>query len=146
MAGGMDLMLRIFRHSFDFFRLTKINLRSFWTYLKNMKLSWILFISWYDIRDIMTGAACGAGKSYPSRAPYFTSGFYRGSCCPVICVSSFHIFVFGFWVVIVCVVFLYILLRSFELFLYNYQLFGFRWIQIYLGKTYFNVAIQIISF
>jgi len=33
----------------------------------------------------MTGAACGAGNAYPSRAP----GFHRGSCCPVICVSLF---------------------------------------------------------
>ena len=29
----------------------------------------------------MTGATCGAGNAYPSGAPDFTSGFYRGSCC-----------------------------------------------------------------
>jgi len=53
--------------------------------------------------DIMTGAACEAGNSYPSRAPDFTSGFDRGSCCPVICVSLFHLIVLslGFWVLIV---------------------------------------------
>jgi len=32
----------------------------------------------------MTGAACGTGNAYPAGAPDFTSGFYRGSCCPVI--------------------------------------------------------------
>jgi len=48
----------------------------------------------------MTGAACGAGNAYPDRAPDFTSGFHRGSCCPVICVSLFHVIVlsFGFWI------------------------------------------------
>jgi len=51
----------------------------------------------------MTGAACRAGNAYPSVAPDFTSGFHRGSCCPVICVSLFHVIVldFGFWVLIV---------------------------------------------
>jgi len=39
----------------------------------------------------MTGAACGAGNTYPSGAPDFTSSFHRGSCCPVICVSSLTI-------------------------------------------------------
>jgi len=57
------------------------------------------FIPWYDIGGIMTGAACGAGNAYPSGAPDFTSGFHRCSCCPVICVSLFHVIVlsFGFW-------------------------------------------------
>jgi len=32
------------------------------------------FFPWYDIRDIMTNAACGAGNPYPS-IPDFTSGF-----------------------------------------------------------------------
>jgi len=66
-------------------------------------LSWVRFIPWYDIGDIMVGAACGAGNAYPSRAPNFTSGFHRGSCCHVICVSLFHVIVlaFGFWVLIV---------------------------------------------
>jgi len=38
-----------------------------------------------------------------SGEPDFTSGFRRGSCCPVICVSLFHVSVlsFGFWVLIV---------------------------------------------
>jgi len=47
----------------------------------------------------MTGAACGAGNAYPSGAP----DFHRSSCCPVICVSLFHVIVlsFGFWVSIV---------------------------------------------
>jgi len=39
----------------------------------------------------MTGAACGAGNAYPSGAPDCTSGFHKGSCCPVICVSIFHV-------------------------------------------------------
>jgi len=29
----------------------------------------------------MTGAACGAGNTYPSGAPDFTFGFHKGSCC-----------------------------------------------------------------
>jgi len=41
----------------------------------------------------MTGAACGAGNAYSFGAPDFTSGFHRGSCCPVICVSLFHVMV-----------------------------------------------------
>jgi len=66
-------------------------------------LSWVRFIHWYDIGDIMTGAACGAGNAYPSRVPGFTSGFHRGSCCSVICVSLFYVIVlsFVFWVLIV---------------------------------------------
>jgi len=44
----------------------------------------------------MTGAACGAGNAYPSGAPDFTSGFYKGSCCPVICVSLFNVIVLSF--------------------------------------------------
>jgi len=44
----------------------------------------------------MTGAACGAGNAYPSGTPGFTSGFYRGSCRPVICVSLFHVIVLSF--------------------------------------------------
>jgi len=36
---------------------------------------------WHD------GCLCGAGYSYPFGAPDFTSGFHRGSCCPVTCVS-----------------------------------------------------------
>jgi len=39
----------------------------------------------------MTGAACGAGMLTLSGAPDFTYGFHRGSCCPVICVSLFHV-------------------------------------------------------
>jgi len=42
-------------------------------------------------------AACGAGNAYPSGAPDFTSGFHRGSCCPVICVSFFHVSVL-YWI------------------------------------------------
>ena len=41
----------------------------------------------FDVGDFMTGAACRAGNAYPSRAPDFTSGLYRGSCSPVIYVS-----------------------------------------------------------
>jgi len=44
----------------------------------------------------MIGAACGAGNAYPSGAPDFTSGFHRGSCCPVIFVSLFHGIVLSF--------------------------------------------------
>jgi len=40
-------------------------------------------------------------NKFPSGAPDFTSGFHRGSCCPVICVSLFHVIVlssgFEFW-------------------------------------------------
>jgi len=56
------------------------------------------FIPGYDIGDIMTGAECGAGNAFPSGKLDFTSGFHRGSCCPVISVSLFHIIVltFGF--------------------------------------------------
>jgi len=46
--------------------------------------------------DITTGAACRAGNAYPSGPPDFTSGFHRGSCCPVICVSLFHVIVLSF--------------------------------------------------
>jgi len=48
----------------------------------------------------MTGATCGAGNDYPSGVPDFTSGFYRGSCRPIICDSLFHVIVlyFGFLV------------------------------------------------
>jgi len=51
----------------------------------------------------MTDAACGVGNTYPSGADDFTSGFHRGSCCPVICVALFHVMVlsFGFCVLIV---------------------------------------------
>jgi len=51
----------------------------------------------------MMGATCVAGNAYASGAPYFTSGFHRGLCCPVICVSLFHKMVlsFGFRVLIV---------------------------------------------
>jgi len=41
----------------------------------------------------MTGVACGAGNCYSSGAPDFTSGFYRGICGLVICVSLFHVIV-----------------------------------------------------
>jgi len=44
----------------------------------------------------MKGAACGAENAYPPGAPNFTSGFHRGSCCPVICVSLFHVIVLSF--------------------------------------------------
>jgi len=44
----------------------------------------------------MMGAACGAGKAYPSGAHDFASGFHGGSCCPVICVSLFHVNVLSF--------------------------------------------------
>jgi len=61
----------------------------------------VSFLNWYDIGDIMTGAACEAGNAYPSGAPDFISDFHRGSCCPVICVSLFHVMVlssgFEFW-------------------------------------------------
>jgi len=44
----------------------------------------------------MSGAACEAGNAYPSGTPDFTSGFHRGSCCPVICASLFHVIVLDF--------------------------------------------------
>jgi len=43
----------------------------------------------------MTGVACGAGYAYPFRAPDFTSGFHRGSRCPITC-FSFHVIVLSF--------------------------------------------------
>jgi len=43
----------------------------------------------------MTSGACRTGNAYPSGVPDFTSGFHRGSCCPVICISLFHVLVFG---------------------------------------------------
>jgi len=50
----------------------------------------------------MMGAAFGVGNAYPSGAPDFTCGFHRGSCCPVIFVSLFHVIVlFGFLILIV---------------------------------------------
>jgi len=57
-------------------------------------MPWVRFIPWYDIGDITTGAACGGRNAYPSGGPNFTSGFNRDSCCPVICVSLFHVIVF----------------------------------------------------
>jgi len=45
----------------------------------------------------VTGTACGEGNAYPSGAPDFTSGFHRGSCCPVICEKA-----------VLCYLFLYI--------------------------------------
>jgi len=33
-----------------------------------------------------------SGNAYPSGAPDFTSGFHRGSCCPVICVFYFILY------------------------------------------------------
>jgi len=47
-------------------------------------------------RGYNAGAACGAGHDYPSGGPAFTSGFHRGSCCPVICVSLFHAIILSF--------------------------------------------------
>jgi len=44
----------------------------------------------------MMGAACEAAYAYPSGAPDFTSAFHRGSCCPVICGSFFHVIVLSF--------------------------------------------------
>jgi len=75
--------------------------------------SWLITSTGHDIivmssfhfliGDIVTGAACGAGNTYPSWASDLTSGFHRGSCCRVICVVLFHVIVFsfGFWVLIV---------------------------------------------
>jgi len=60
----------------------------------------VLLIPWYDIRDSMTGVACGAGNAYPSEAPDFTSDFHRDPCCHVFCDSLIHVIVlyFGIWV------------------------------------------------
>jgi len=48
-----------------------------------------------DVGDITTGDAFRTGNAYPSGVPDVTSGFHKGSCCPVIRVS------FGFWVLII---------------------------------------------
>jgi len=53
----------------------------------------------------MTGAACGAGNAYPSGALDFSSGFRRGSCRPVICVSLFHVIVLSFEVLVLIIPF-----------------------------------------
>jgi len=47
-----------------------------------------------------------AGNAYPSGAPAFTSGFHRGSCCPAICISLFHVIVlsFGLFLLFDCLV------------------------------------------
>jgi len=51
-----------------------------------------------DGNDIMTGASCGPGNAYPFGTPDFFSGFHRGACCTVICVSLFHVIVLSFWI------------------------------------------------
>jgi len=45
----------------------------------------------------------GAGNAYPSGEPDLSSGFHRGSCCPVNCFSLFHVSAlsFGFSVLII---------------------------------------------
>jgi len=58
----------------------------------------------------MTSDACGAGNAYPSGAPDFTSGFHGGLCCPVICVSLFHVVVLSFGFLVLIVPFVSILL------------------------------------
>jgi len=62
---------------------------------------WVLLLVTIKIR--LCCNVCGAGNAYPSGAHDFASGFDRGSCCPVICVSLFHVIVlsFGFWVLTV---------------------------------------------
>jgi len=37
------------------------------------------------------GCRMRSRKCLPSVSPDFTSGFHRGSCCPVICVSLLHV-------------------------------------------------------
>jgi len=66
-------------------------------------LSWVSFIPWYDVGNIITGDACGAGNANPSGGPDFISAFHRGSCYPVTVASLFYVIVlsFGFWVLIV---------------------------------------------
>jgi len=54
------------------------------------------FVVMSVLHSILTGATYGAGNAYPSGAPDFTSGFYRGSCCSVNCVSLFHVIVLSF--------------------------------------------------
>jgi len=57
-----------------------------------------------DTKQTLLRTSCVVlGNAYLSGAPDFTSGFHRGSCCPVICVSLFHVIVlsFVFWVFIV---------------------------------------------
>jgi len=66
----------------------------------------------------------GAGTAYPSGAPDFTSGYYSGSCCSVICVYLFHVIVlsFGFWVLFLlfdCVISLYYLIKHTHIFLHT---------------------------
>jgi len=51
---------------------------------------------WNGIICDMMRAVCEAGYAYPFEAPDFTSGFHRGLCCPVNCVSLFHVIVLSF--------------------------------------------------
>jgi len=55
-------------------------------------------VSFLDVTwgDVMACTACGGGDACPSGARDFTSGFHGGSCCPVICVSLFHVMVLSF--------------------------------------------------
>jgi len=52
----------------------------------------------------MTGAVCGAGYAYAFGAPLV----FRGLCCPVTCVSLFHVIVLSFD----CMVSLYFLVTN----------------------------------
>jgi len=69
----------------------------------------MLFIPQYDIGN-MTGAACGAGTTYMyhSGGTDFTSGFHKGLCFPIFCVSCFYVIVlsFVFWFLIVPLIWL----------------------------------------
>jgi len=54
---------------------------------------------------------------FASGAPDFTSGFHRGSCCPVICVSLFHVIVLSFGLCVLIVPFVDCLVAIFFTFL-----------------------------
>jgi len=93
----------------------------------------------------MTAAACGVGNSYPSGAPDFTFGFHRGACCPVICVSLFHVIVLSFCLLSFdcsfCLTawYLYIFYYFILLYIHKIYTYFFLWKQIIIcifrGKT-----------
>jgi len=102
--------------------------------LHNQCISRNILHAKYQELDIMTGA----GNAYPSGVPNCPSSFFRGLCCPVICISVFHFIVlsFGFSVLIVPLVWL---LGIYMLYYYRHCgwcSFGCSWSSIFLKNVY----------
>jgi len=72
------------------------------------------------------GCRMRSGSACPSGAPDFASGFHGGSCCPVICVSLFHVIVLSFefllFLLFGCLVSIYFLINHI---FYKVMLAGF---------------------